>query len=109
MNKLNTTQIGDEFEDKVFDIISAQLSDGELFLNGKLSKVFKKKSYYSKDREKYIITDVSIETTLPNADKFSILTVFECKNYGEKHAVPIDDIEEFSSKLSQIAGHNVKG
>ena len=109
MNKLNTTLIGNNFEDKVFDIISSKLSNGELFLNGKLSKPFKKKAYYSKDREKNIITDVSIETTLPDADNFSILTVFECKNYGINHTVPIDDIEEFVSKLSQIAGHNIKG
>jgi hypothetical protein len=35
------------------------------------------------------------------------LWVFECKDY--KKSVPVDDIEEFKSKLQQIAGLNVKG
>ena len=36
------------------------------------------------------------------------MTVIECKDYSNG-SVPIDDVEEFTSKLSQIAGHNVKG
>ncbi|MEJ7684439.1 MAG: hypothetical protein WKG06_42655 [Segetibacter sp.] len=62
----------------------------------KTSKVFKKKAYYSSKREKDIIFDVTIETTLPNADKYSILTIIECKNLNKK--VTVDDIEEFGSK-----------
>lgn len=45
--------------------------------------------------------------TYPNEKDYALLFVFECKNY--KGAVSIDNIEEFSSKLSQIGGHNIKG
>lgn len=108
MDEISTTAKGDKFEDEVFQIISNLLSNDELFLPKKFSKVFKKKPYYSRDREKNIITDISIETTLPNADKYSILTIIECKGYP-KNTVQVDEIEEFASKLSQITGHNAKG
>lgn len=32
MNKFNTTQIGNDFENKIFNIISTLLSNGELFI-----------------------------------------------------------------------------
>jgi hypothetical protein len=53
-----------------------------------------------------IITDISIETRIANADNYSLLTVIECKDY--KGTVPVNDIEEFCSKVEQIAGVNVK-
>lgn len=108
MNKLNTTKKGDKFEDKVFGLFTELLSNNELFIPNKFSKPFQKKPYYSKDREKNIITDISIETTLPNADRYSLLTIIECKGYP-KNTVQVDEVEEFASKLSQIAGHNIKG
>ncbi|MDR0307022.1 MAG: restriction endonuclease [Chitinispirillales bacterium] len=72
----------------------------------KLSKAYQKKGYYSKDRQSEIVTDISIETFLPDASEYSLLTVIECKDYNA--AVPVDDIEEFHSKVQQIAGDNVK-
>ncbi|MDH8702203.1 Zn-dependent peptidase ImmA (M78 family) [Dysgonomonadaceae bacterium PH5-43] len=108
MKKISSVEKGDIFEKEVFELLKSKLSNDELFLNGKMSKIFHKKAYYSRDRESNIIVDIAIETTMPNANGYSILTVFECKNYGE-NTVPISDIEEFALKLSQIAGYNVKG
>lgn len=76
-------------------------------MNGKLSEVFQKKPYFSKDRGGNVILDVTIETTLPGADTYSLLTVIECKNTQKK--VTVDDIEEFSSKLRGIGDHNTRG
>ncbi len=98
---------GDALEDKAYEIIKSELSEGNLGIAPAMARSFQKKGYFSKDREKDIIVDLSIEVWLPNAENYSLLWVGECKNYG--HKVPVDDVEEFKAKLDQIAGKNVKG
>jgi len=107
MNKLTTIQKGNQLEDRVYQLLENLIEQEEFYGNSKFCQLYKKKAYYSKDRDSDIITDVSIEVVLPNATKYTQLYIFECKNYGD--TVSVDNIEEFSSKLSQIAGHNVKG
>lgn len=104
---MSTIKIGNEFEKKIFRLFSDELKQGRLLFNPECCQIFHKKGYYSKDRKKNIIVDISLEVTLPGQDKWSILLVVECKNYN--HSIPVDDIEEFNSKLLQIAGANVKG
>lgn len=104
---MNSVAKGDELEDKTFDLLKEELSKGRLGIDAASGKIFKKKGYYSKDREKDIIVDISIEVWPPDAENYSLLWVCECKNYG--HKVPVDDVEEFKAKLDQIAGKNVKG
>lgn len=108
MTKKNTLEAGNEFEDKVFRIIQDLIVNEKFFLPGKRSKIFQKKGYYSEARKSDIIADISIETYIENAEKYSSITIIECKNYGKK-GVPVDDIEEFDSKLNQIGEHNSKG
>jgi len=103
---MNSIEKGNVFEDEVYKYFEEELSNDRLFVSGRMSKLFSKKGYYSRDREKDIITDISIETYLPNATNYSLLTVIECKDYNGK--IPVDDIEEFYSKVQQIAGVNVK-
>jgi len=104
---MNTVSKGDSFEDEVFTLFEKLLLAGQLWFKPECAQIFRKKQYFSKDRSDYIVVDISIETYSAGADQWSILTVIECKNYT--HNVPVNDIEEFSAKLSQIAGHNVKG
>jgi hypothetical protein len=104
---MDTVAKGDALENDVFSTLENELNSGNLGISPTCGRIFKQKGYYSKDREKDIIMDVSIEVWLPNAEKYSMLWVCECKNYS--HRVPVDDIEEFKSKLDQIAGKNVKG
>lgn len=98
---------GNAFEDRVFDAVKAELQGDRLGLSPTLAKPFKKKGYYSRDREGDIIVDVSIEVWLPSADRWSMLWVCECKDYSS--SIPVDDVEEFKAKLDQIAGANKKG
>ena len=104
---MNTTLKGDIFEKRVFDLINDLLKNDEYYLSGKNSKIFAKKKYFSEARDKDIIVDISIESYMPNSEKYSLLNIIECKNLG-KNVTP-DDIEEFDSKLRQIGGHNTTG
>lgn len=107
MTKTNTTSKGNKLENRVYELIKILLENDEFFVDGKKSKIFWKKGYYSQARKKEIIVDVSIETYLKNSQNYSVLTIIECKNYD--HLVPVDDVEELDSKLRQIGEHNTKG
>lgn len=103
---MNKVKKGNIFEDKVFKYITTELSNDRLHVNSSRSKAYQKKGYFSNDRQSEIITDISIETFLPDALDYSLLTIIECKDYNTE--VPVNDIEEFHSKVQQIAGNNVK-
>ncbi|KAA3595943.1 MAG: ImmA/IrrE family metallo-endopeptidase [Calditrichaeota bacterium] len=105
---MNTVKIGDNFEDKSYKLILKAIKDFELGVSPNNSKIFQKKGYYSKDREKDIIFDLSIEIWPKNAKRFTILFLIECKSSNSKK-VPVDDVEEFYGKIRQVAGVNVKG
>ena len=98
---------GNAFEDRVFDSVMGELANDRLGLSPKLGHLFKKKGYYSRDRDSDIIVDISIEVWVPGADQWSMLWVCECKDYAG--AIPVDDVEEFKAKLDQITGANRKG
>jgi len=105
---MNTVSLGNKFEEESYDIIVSAVNNNEFGISGSTAKVYKKKGYYSRDREKDIIFDLSIEVWPENADRFTLLYLIECKNYSAKK-VPVDDVEEFYSKVIQVAGINVKG
>ena len=108
--EMNTVEIGDNFELRAYELIKKAINDDELGISPKYSRVFQKKGYTSHLRDKEIIFDLSIEIWPPNSERFSILYLIECKNYSSKN-VPVDDVEEFLYKLTQIAnlGFFVKG
>lgn len=64
-------------------------------------------TYAKGDREDFIVFDISVEVFLPGFEPPSLLVLIECKNYSGK--VPVGDIEEFGSKINQVAGFNAKG
>lgn len=105
--KMDTTKKGDKLEDQAFEVFESQIAEDCFFSKREYCKIFRKKGYYSKDREKDIIFDISVEVTLPGQDRYSLLFLFECKNYG--HSVPVDDVEEFFAKIQQVSGANAKG
>lgn len=103
---MNTNLKGQTFEDLVFAEFHHELENDNLFVSANKSKIFQRKAYFSRDRGRNILTDISIETSLPNAKEYSLLTVIECKDYSS--AIPVSDIEEFHAKIQQISGDNIK-
>lgn len=103
---MSSSRKGDALEAAVFALLAAEIEAGRFFVNKDCSRIFRRKGYYSKDRESEIVFDVSIEIYLPDAEDYSILVLVECKNYG--HTVPVDDIEEFYTKAQQVGAANTK-
>lgn len=103
---MNTTELGDRFEGRVFELLQKQIAADEFYVRRECCQLFKKKGYYSRDRGKDIIFDVSVEVTLPGETKYSLLILIECKSYSKP--VGVEDLEEFWSKVQQVAGANVK-
>lgn len=66
MKLLNTTLKGDLFEEKVFKLIKDSVENDKFFVSRKNSRIFWKKAYYSRDREKDIIFDIAVESYLKN-------------------------------------------
>lgn len=104
---MNTVEKGDAFEERTHKFFLQQIQEDQFWARKECCQVFAKKGYYSKDRGKNIVFDVSIEITLPGESRYSVLVLIECKNYST--SVPVDDVEEFWAKVQQVAGGNVKG
>jgi Restriction endonuclease len=104
---VGTTAKGDAFEARVYSALTVELQNERLCASPRHARIFRKKAYHSRDRGSDIITDVSIELFLPSRAKPSLIWIFECKDYTG--SVPVDDIEEFHSKLQQIGEDNTKG
>ena len=106
-NKLNTTKIGDKFETQSLEIIKKVIEEEQLGHLTNHIKIFQKKEYYSNLRKKNIKFDLTIEVWPPEATRYVILYIIECKDYETR--VPVSKIEDFHSKILQVAGVNVKG
>lgn len=96
------------FESKSLEIIKKVIQEEQLGHLSKHLKIFTKKdkSYYSSLRKKDIFFDITIEVWPPGATRYSLIYIIECKSYSKR--VPVDDIEEFYSKIQQVSGVNVK-
>ena len=103
----STYEKGDVFEEKIFSLIKDILENEQFYVSGKNSKIFRKRKYFSRDRNANIVFDIAIETFIPGSEKYSLLTLIECKNYD--FPVGVSEVEEFSSKINQVGEHNTKG
>lgn len=97
---------GDDLEDRVYDYLRREIEADRFLVRAAYCRIYQKKGYYSKDRQKDIIFDVSIEVFYPNQSDYSLLFLIECKNYGSP--VKVDDVEEFHAKKEQVASANSK-
>jgi hypothetical protein len=98
---------GNRFEQQVFLLLKRWVQSPDAWVNHANCRLYKKKGYFSTDRDDNIEIDISIECGIPSREGYAQLIAVECKNYS--HPVPVNDIEEFNDKLRQIAGKNVKG
>lgn len=104
---MNTVEKGDLLELKAYELLKELLENDDFYLPSKKSKIFWKKSYFSKESKGKIIFDITIETYMDGAEDYSLLTVIECKNL--KRNVEISDVRDFSSKITEVGEHNTKG
>jgi hypothetical protein len=104
---MSTTSKGDAFEERVFGSLKIELENNRLCVSPSAAKLFKKKKYHSRDRDSEIITDISLEVTLPGRDRPCLIWIFECKDYSG--SVQVNDVEELHGKIQQIGEDNTKG
>jgi len=98
---------GRAYELKVAKVIEAELALGIFGLDPAQANVRHKPSYFSRERKKDIVFDVSVEVRRKSASEPYFVWVWECKNYN--HTVPVDDAEEFHAKLEQVGADRTKG
>jgi hypothetical protein len=103
---MNSTEKGNSFEDRVYDLLLEALNNDKLFITRKHSLLFKKKSYFSKDRNSKIIFDLAIECYRDGSKQPNLIILIECKDY--ETSISVDNIEEFYSKKQQVARANSK-
>lgn len=106
---MNTTSIGNAYEDRVFSYFSSLIQQEDIPSLQKHSKLFKHKKYQCTAYSREIDTDISIETYNPiaNSAGWSSLIIIECKCYN--HTVDISDYDEFCKKLDYISEYGIKG
>src|SRR5688572_9084792 len=105
-SSLTTSSRGITLEKRIYDLFQSEIDADRFWAKKENCKVYWKQGYYSKDRAREIIFDVAVEVFLPGAKEYSALVLIECKNYS--HPVPVDDVEEFYSKVQQVAAANAK-
>ena len=98
----NTVEKGDAFEKKVFDKFNEILETGDFFIDSKHCKIYKKKSYKGNSGND-IEFDISIESFMPGANKYSLLVLIECKDYNSP--IQGDKIGAFSHNIKDVGGH----
>lgn len=98
---------GKAFERRVLALITREVESGHLGIDPKRCLILHNAPYYSHERKSNIFTDISIEIFISGSKVPSILWIWECKNLSRP--VPVDDLEEFHSKLQQIGSDRTKG
>lgn len=105
---MNTTKLGTEFENKVFDYFSALLDNDDIAGASKKHSKIQKHPKYKTSTGRIIDCDISIESYNPSCkQKWSSLIIIECKRYTSK--VDIADLDEFQNKIRLISSSGVKG
>ena len=97
----------DAYEIDASQMVDAELQQGKLGIDPSQAVIKHKPRYYSRDRRKDIEFDVSMEVTRKGETDPFWIWIWECKCYSKN--VPVDDVEEFHAKLSQIGADRTKG
>lgn len=100
---MNTTQKGDAFEERVYNLFKRLLDTGELGIDSSRTIVHKKKKYYSKIQDADITFDISIEIYMPKSAIPSFLFLVECKDY--KSSIDVHKVRNFEGQVKEVGGH----
>jgi hypothetical protein len=104
---MSADKTGEDLEASVYRYIEQTLVPTSLGIRRENVLVSRKKRYWSARRKSFITVDISVEIFQKDAPAPSLIWIWECKDYAGD--VPVNDVEEFDSKLSQIGEHNTKG
>lgn len=97
---INSVEKGSAFEKRSLEILKRAIAEKTLGIPEQVV-IREKPAYYSIARKKDIIFDLSLELWAPGAKKFTTVYIIECKDYAK--SIPVDDVEEFYQKVSQVA------
>jgi len=98
---------GLSFELLVYEALQEALFEKKLGLNPENCEIFHQKAYFSRDRNRSIKVDISIEVSISGQETPSIIWVWECKDYSG--VVPVDQLEKFHATLEEIGSDKTKG
>ena len=104
--KVSTTEKGDLFEDRCFNLIDQKIKSGEFPYNPDYTRIYRKKKYFHRKREAEVEFDITIEIWEPGADRFSFIVVIECKDHATN--VKVDHITKFDGDIEHAFGRNAK-
>jgi hypothetical protein len=105
--KVNSMAKGLAYELEVAKVVDRELAQGNLGLDPSQAEVRHQPKYSSRDRNRDIVFDISIEVSRKGASGPYWVWIWECKGYA--HKVPVDDAEEFHAKLEQVGADRTKG
>ncbi|HTK20992.1 MAG TPA: ImmA/IrrE family metallo-endopeptidase [Mucilaginibacter sp.] len=103
---MNTTKIGDKFENVSLSILEHIISQEQLGHSSRFLKIKRKAPYYSHKRKANIIFDLAIEVWPPGAERYTIIYLIECKHYGRR--ISVDKLNDFIYRVEEIAPVNGK-
>lgn len=103
---MSTTEKGEAFEGKVYNILMEMLASGGFLVSSQYYTLYRHKKYFSRSSDSDIVVDLSIELSREKETKPALYFMIECKDYGKP--LPVNEVEEFFTKTRQIAGLNVK-
>lgn len=101
---------GNKLEDEFYQYLLDQKELGHLLFGAyppENCKIFKKKSYFCKEREADVEFDVVIELYAQGRTEPHLHVIFECKNHSGN--VSEAHVNDFSSKIGRMFPHAVKG
>lgn len=105
MAQKNTTEIGDDFENRALGILEKALSEDQLGHNAQFAKIYRKKKYRTLNGD-LIEFDLTIEIWPPEAPNYTFIYIIECKNYST--TIPAKEMQSFHSQLMQLGKMNMK-
>lgn len=101
---MNTTAIGDKFEDRVFSLLPRMIEENDIPVPS-VHKFFRKKKY--KAGEMIVNSDISIEVfSKSHPDKPTQIIIIECKNLGNR--LDVSDYQEWMGKIHFMRQSGIK-
>ena len=97
----------DTLDARVYGLVQEAVEKGRFPFTKDACRFYLHKSYYSRERNGLIATDVAIELFLPGLTRPSIIWIWECEK--QESLISVTQLESFHSRLQQIGSDRTKG